>query len=118
MNFWTLGNLAQISGGRWIDAPNDAAVIAQGVSTDTRVLSPGSVFVALRGENFDGHDYLGPAFETGAVAAIIDDPAAAGATKNGSCLVVDDTVAALQTLAHAYRDVLAASGTHVVARMC
>lgn len=115
MNFWTLGNLAQISGGRWIDAPNDAAVIAQGVSTDTRVLSPGSVFVALRGENFDGHDYLGPAFETGAVAAIIDDPGSAGATKNRPCLVVDDTVAALQTLAHAYRDVLAASGTHVVA---
>lgn len=42
------------------------------VSTDSRTLESGALFVALRGERFDGHDYLGVAKERGAVAAMID----------------------------------------------
>ncbi|MEP6133915.1 Mur ligase domain-containing protein, partial [Marinobacter sp.] len=44
----------------------------QGVSTDTRLIASGDVFVALRGENFDGHDYLAVAEKAGAVAAVVD----------------------------------------------
>ena len=43
-----------------------------GVSTDTRTLRPGDLFVALRGERFDGHGFLGQAKASGAVAAMVD----------------------------------------------
>ena len=42
------------------------------MQTDTRVLKPGEVFVALRGEKFDGHEFVSMAFEKGASAAIVD----------------------------------------------
>jgi UDP-N-acetylmuramoyl-tripeptide--D-alanyl-D-alanine ligase len=42
-----------------------------GVSTDSRTTSPGDLFFALRGENFDGHEYVQAAFERGAVAAVV-----------------------------------------------
>jgi UDP-N-acetylmuramoyl-tripeptide--D-alanyl-D-alanine ligase len=42
------------------------------VSTDTRAMSPGALFIALRGERFDGHDYLADAKTAGAVAAVVD----------------------------------------------
>jgi UDP-N-acetylmuramoyl-tripeptide--D-alanyl-D-alanine ligase len=44
------------------------------VSTDTRTLSAGALFVALRGERFDGHDYVAQARERGAVAALVERP--------------------------------------------
>jgi len=47
-------------------------VIASAVSTDTRTLVPGSIFVALKGKNFDGHDFVGTAMKNGAVAAIVE----------------------------------------------
>ena len=47
-------------------------VTFESVSTDTRTIEPGALFVALRGDNFDGHDYLELAAEKGAVAAIVD----------------------------------------------
>ena len=43
-----------------------------GVSTDTRTLKPGDLFVALRGENFDGHEYVAEALRSGAVAALVE----------------------------------------------
>ena len=42
-----------------------------GVSIDTRTLQEGDLFVALKGENSDGHDYVSRAFEAGAAAAVI-----------------------------------------------
>lgn len=43
-----------------------------GIQTDTRILQPGEVFVALRGEKFDGHNFVREAIAKGAVAAIVD----------------------------------------------
>lgn len=47
--------------------------VAQRINTDTRTIQAGDVFLALRGENFDGHDYLQQAQQSGAVAAIVDE---------------------------------------------
>lgn len=44
------------------------------VSTDTRTIAPGALFVALRGERFDGHDYVAAAREAGAAAALVERP--------------------------------------------
>ena len=71
------------------------------VSTDTRTLKPGDLFVALRGEHFDGHGFLGAAHSAGAVAALIEtthtEPAPLPA------LVVADARLALGRLAAAWR---------------
>ena len=76
------------------------------VSTDTRTLGEGSLFVALRGERYDGHEYIGAARARGAAAAMVDRraPAAAGTGDAGlPLLVVDDTRLGLGRLAAYWR---------------
>ncbi|MBV8030244.1 MAG: UDP-N-acetylmuramoyl-tripeptide--D-alanyl-D-alanine ligase [Betaproteobacteria bacterium] len=72
-----------------------------GVSTDTRTIAPGDLFVALRGERFDGHAFLEAAARAGAVAALVDG-AYAGAHPL-PVVVVDDTKRALGELARGWR---------------
>ena len=74
------------------------------VSSDTRTIAEGALFVALRGERFDGHDYLAAARARGAVAAMVDRraSAAAGAAPL-PLLVVDDTRLGLGRLAAYWR---------------
>ncbi len=57
-----------------------AGRVCTSVSVDTRTLQPGAVFVALKGPNHDGHDFVAAAFEKGAAAAVVERPVeAAGA---------------------------------------
>lgn len=88
----------EVSGGRLLGAP-DASVVADGVCTDTRSLRPGSLFVALRGPNHDGHKYVQAAFAAGAAAVLVDHECAAA----GPQILVPDVLAALQELARAAR---------------
>ncbi|HET7237238.1 MAG TPA: UDP-N-acetylmuramoyl-tripeptide--D-alanyl-D-alanine ligase [Actinomycetota bacterium] len=53
--------------------------MASSVATDSRLVEPGAVFVALRGEHADGHEFVGDAFARGAVGAIVDRPVQGGA---------------------------------------
>ncbi len=48
----------------------------KGCSTDTRDLSKGALYAALRGERFDGHDFISQAEEKGAAALLVEHPAA------------------------------------------
>ncbi len=78
----------------------DGTVRIQRVHSDTRTLRNGDLFVALRGERFDAHDFLPQAREAGAVAALaVHGIASAGL----SGLQVGDTLVALQQLAAAWR---------------
>ncbi len=79
-------------------AKPDAEVNA--VSTDSREISPGALFVALRGETFDGHAYVEAAFHAGAVAALVEKPVFG---VEGQQIVVPDTLCAYGDLARAYR---------------
>ncbi|MEO8738271.1 MAG: UDP-N-acetylmuramoyl-tripeptide--D-alanyl-D-alanine ligase [Casimicrobiaceae bacterium] len=72
-----------------------------GVAIDSRVVRPGELFVALRGERFDGHDYVARAFERGAVAAMVAVDRAA--SLSGSVLAVADPLRALGALAAFWR---------------
>ena len=92
-----------------------------GVSTDTRSLKPGDLFVALRGERFDGHDYVGSALAAGACGAVVErriweertaSQAAGTVVEGGPFYAVDDTLAALGALA---REVRRKSGVLVLA---
>lgn len=70
------------------------------VVTDSREVRPGDLFVALRGERFDAHDFVASAARMGAVAALVDQPVPDAAVP---MLCVADTLAALQQLARAWR---------------
>ena len=59
---------ARWTGGTWTREPGAAL---DGVSTDSRAIRPGSLFVALRGERFDGHTFVEKAFAAGAGAAMV-----------------------------------------------
>lgn len=74
-------------------------VVFRGVSTDTRVLSEGSLFVALSGPNFDGHDYIEQALRKGAVAAAVSRVA----TERIPQIQVENTRLALGELAAHWR---------------
>jgi UDP-N-acetylmuramoyl-tripeptide--D-alanyl-D-alanine ligase len=71
--------------------------ILGGVSTDTRSIARGDIFVALRGERFDGHDFLPQAAAAGASAFVVDDPART-AGLGVPAFVVRDTTHALGAL--------------------
>jgi UDP-N-acetylmuramoyl-tripeptide--D-alanyl-D-alanine ligase len=79
-------------------------VTFSGVSTDSRKIAAGELFVALRGENFDGHQFLAAAKTRGAAAAVVDAGAAASPEEAGLPLVVvADTRLALGALAADWR---------------
>lgn len=89
-------SLKQIAEMLGTSAPFDAQITA--VSTDTRQLPEGCLFLALRGAKFDGHDFVQQAIEAGAVAAVTD-------TQIGDlpCIVVKHTGQALLDIASLYR---------------
>ena len=94
---WLLSDIAAAIGGQLTGA--DGAV--SGVSTDTRSIGSGQLFVALRGERFDAHDFLDQAAANAATAMLVasTDKLPAGV----SAVVVDDTRLALGRLAAAWR---------------
>ena len=71
-----------------------------GVNTDTRTLSPGQMFIALKGENFDGNDYAAQALEAGASYAVVERRVA---LEDRRLLKVEDTLEALKALAAWHR---------------
>jgi len=74
-----------------------------GVSTDSRTVGKGELFVALRGENFDGNRFVARAFRRGAAAAIVDSRAGRAGAGTKPVIVVRDGVKALGALAATYR---------------
>lgn len=75
-----------------------------GVSTDTRTIRAGNLFLALKGENFDGHAFLKKACEEGASGVILSDASfAADVPSDVSAFLVKDTKRALEDLAHFHR---------------
>jgi len=94
---WQLSQIAEAVGGRLLGT--DCRIV--GVSTDTRAVTAGQLFIALRGERFDAHDFLEQALASGAAAVLVAD---AGRIPAGaSAVVVDDTRLALGRLAAAWR---------------
>ena len=101
MNPLTAAQIAEILGTQ-VAAGNPQAVANGGVSTDTRTLTQGALFFALRGENFDGNAYAQAALDKGAAVIAVNE-------WHGTCppqaavIVVSDTLLALQKLAHWWR---------------
>ncbi|PSB20582.1 UDP-N-acetylmuramoyl-tripeptide--D-alanyl-D-alanine ligase [Phormidesmis priestleyi ULC007] len=74
---------------------------AIGITIDSRSLKPGEIFLGLRGEKFDGHDFVSQALKQGAIAAIVD---VQFQTSNLPILRVKDALEAYQAIAHWWRN--------------
>jgi UDP-N-acetylmuramoyl-tripeptide--D-alanyl-D-alanine ligase len=97
---FTPAELASATGGRWIGPPPPELA---GVSTDTRALAPGNLFVALRGEHHDAHGFLAEAAAKGAVAVVVAADWAAANAAPVPALAVPDTLGALGAVARLHR---------------
>lgn len=93
---WNLHQVLEATGGRLLSGPH--AIGFRAISTDSRTLEPGDLFVALVGENFDGHLFLEEAVRRGAAGVVVDrQPERQLPT---SVVQVKDTQKALGDLAH------------------
>src|SRR5437773_5548368 len=105
MNSLPLSEIARFAGGSI--SCGDEAVVIEKVTTDSRTLRPGELFVALRGENFDGHNFVEPAAQAGAAGAIVESNWNGKIPKRFALIRTDDTLRAYQELAANYRKSLA-----------
>ncbi|MGE0433571.1 MAG: UDP-N-acetylmuramoyl-tripeptide--D-alanyl-D-alanine ligase [Planctomycetota bacterium] len=101
---FTLDELRRIVSPRLMTAPmsSQPTNAISGISTDTRSIQPGDLFVALVGPNFDGHHYIREAFQRGAAAAIVSKGSSAPGAA-GPVMVVHDTLQAYGDIAHWHR---------------
>jgi UDP-N-acetylmuramoyl-tripeptide--D-alanyl-D-alanine ligase len=97
----TLGQIAEFCGGALVQGDGTAQVSR--LSTDSRTLRAGDLFVALRGDNFDGHEFVERAANAGAAGAIIEQSWSGNTSPNFALIRVDDALAAYQSIAANYR---------------
>lgn len=81
----------------------DGNALIERISTDSRTIKRGELFVALRGENFDGHNFVESVVKTDAAGAIVDLNWKGGIPANFALIRVEDTLQAYQNLAAHYR---------------
>jgi UDP-N-acetylmuramoyl-tripeptide--D-alanyl-D-alanine ligase len=93
---WNTNNIIDATGGRGVNGCN--WIHSSNISTDTRSIKKGDLFIALKGKNFDGHNFLHEAFLKGAAAAIVSE----GKYKNFPLIIVQDTLKALHDMASYY----------------
>lgn len=100
----TAAEITAVTGGRLV--AGEANTRVKGLSTDSREIQPGMAFVALKGERFDGHDFIGAALAGGAVAVLgsrFPAEQVAGCRPTQALIQVDDPLLALQRLASFHR---------------
>ena len=83
---------------------------SRGVTTDSRTISEGELFFALKGENFDGNEYALKALELGACCAVVAEDSDAAKSGDPRIFPVPDTLAALQELARHHRRTVRVDG--------
>lgn len=81
----------------------DGTVVIDKIRTDSRTLKGGELFVALRGENFDGHDFVEAAAKANAVGAIVESDWKGKLPETFALIRAEDTLQAYQELAANYR---------------
>lgn len=101
MNPLPLSQIAQMAGG--LLSAGDGTVVIDKVSTDSRTIKHGELFVALRGENFDGHRFVEVVAATGAAGAIVESDWKGNVPQNFALIRAKETLLAYQQLAANYR---------------
>jgi UDP-N-acetylmuramoyl-tripeptide--D-alanyl-D-alanine ligase len=101
MNSLTLSQIAEFAGATIFSG--DGKVFIDKISTDSRTLKHGELFVALRGENFDGHRFVESAAQAGAAGAIVESNWKGNVSETFALIWAEDTLQAYQKLAANYR---------------
>ena len=95
-----ISEILSATGGKLITGNTDLEIC--NVCCDTRNMLPDSLFVPIKGENYDGHDYIEEAFNKGAIVSFVDSGYDYKKI-SGSLIEVDNTITAMQKLASHYR---------------
>ncbi|MBX3315505.1 MAG: UDP-N-acetylmuramoyl-tripeptide--D-alanyl-D-alanine ligase [Phycisphaeraceae bacterium] len=112
--FWTPDGIRAAAGGTWLARPDPGSEqTLTGVAIDSRAAHPGNIFIAIKGENTDGHLYVAEAAHAGASLVIVSADVDIPSLGSASVLRVSDTRAALLRLGAAWRRLL--EGTRVIA---
>jgi UDP-N-acetylmuramoyl-tripeptide--D-alanyl-D-alanine ligase len=120
MNYISLEDFKKLKNSTAMNLPNIAEQKKniKGISIDSRIIQPGEVYWSLKGENYDGHNFVIDAFKKGAVAAVISkEMAKKFSGLHQTLVIVDDTLNALQEMAAKHRKkypmtILAITGTN------
>jgi murE/murF fusion protein len=112
---WSLEKVAAACDGRLVDAATSGLSVSgqpvSGVTSDTRALRAGQLFVALRGENFDAHDFLDQAKAKGAAAVMVDR---SDVDTDLPMIIVEDTLDGLTALGRAIWREATDEGLHTI----
>src|SRR5437660_2984058 len=101
MNPLPLSQIAKFAGASL--SSGDGSVMIDRLSTDSRTLKPGELFVALRGDNFDGHNFVESAVKSGAAGAIVESNWKGKVPETFALILTKDTLQSYQQLAANYR---------------
>lgn len=105
--FANLQSIREITEANHVSIPDDILIQeCQGISTDTRILKKGEIFIALEGENFNGHNFLNQAIQAGAIALITNELYSDFSSIEIPNFQVKDTLQAYQKIAHWWRETL------------
>lgn len=96
---FALDEIAEITGGSIINNCNGTVT---SISTDSRECTDGTLFVAIKGEHFDGHNFIAETMRAGAVCAICERLPNDANELPGDLVLVQDSIKALGALAHEY----------------
>lgn len=95
----SIDEICDACGGRKYNITSDLRMVnARSISSDTRTITHGCIFIAFKGEHFDAHDFVEEAFRKGAMAAITTRPVG-----SFPCIVCEDTNKAIMAIAAYYR---------------
>ncbi len=78
------------------------SLVIENITTDSRSITPQSLFVAIKGERFDGHDYVESALSSGSVAAVVQRGYKTNIS-DATLIFVDDTIDAFMKISGYYR---------------
>jgi UDP-N-acetylmuramoyl-tripeptide--D-alanyl-D-alanine ligase len=104
----TVEEIATVLGAQ-LSGPGDRSAVVTALTADSRTVSTGALFVALRGEHADGHDFVAAATAAGAAASLTRHP-----VEGALCLVVVDPLVGLGRLSRYLVDRASAAGLHVI----
>lgn len=101
MKNFTLSEIASACAGRLVATDEQSKLCITSVERDSRQIKPGSLFLAIKGERVDGHDYIETCYQNGAICALCEKPPK---TDDMAYILVDSTLEAVKKIAKAYRE--------------
>lgn len=101
MKPFTLEEIAAACGGKYVGDEEKKQLCITSVERDSRCIKDGSLFLAIKGERVDGHDYIEKCFESGACCAVCERPPI---NVQKPYILVDSTLEAVKKIAKVYRE--------------